>query len=97
MPNYKVSRKAVSDLIEIGRYTEEIWGITQRNLYLKKIDYCFDQLSNNPNLGVECDHIRQGYRKFPQGSHIVFYRLDHTNIVEFIRVLHKSMDVESYL
>ena len=97
MPNYRLSRKALSDLVEIGRYTERKWSVNQRNTYLKQIDNCFAELSDNPNLGVKCDYIKKGYRKFPQGSHIIFYRLNSDNILEIIRVLHKSMDVESHL
>ncbi len=95
MASYRVSKKAVQDLLDIGEYTEEKWGVQQRNTYLKQIDDCFSQLSENPNLGIECDHITEGYRKFPQQSHMIYYRLDPENILEVIRVLHKSMDVES--
>lgn len=97
MPTYRLSRKALSDLIEIGRYTARKWSIKQRNVYLKQIDDCFAKLADNPYLGVKCDHIKDGYMKFPQGSHLIFYRIGSDNIVEFIRVLHNTMDVESHL
>ncbi len=97
MPSYKLSRKALSDLLEIGRYTTRKWSIKQRNVYLKQIDDCFTELSENPNLGIKCDYIKKGYRKFPQGSHLIFYRLSSAGIVEIIRVLHKSMGIESHL
>ena len=97
MPVYKLSGKALSDLIEIGRYTAKRWGIKQRNLYLKQLDDCFTELSENPNLGIKCDYISKGYRKFPQGSHIIFYKSTSKSSVHIIRVLHKSMDAESHL
>ena len=93
MPTYKVTRKAQADLIEIGRYTTKEWGVTQRNTYLKELDNCFSQIAKNPELGMACDYIANGYRKFPQGSHLIFYKQDDEDIVEIIRVLHKSMDV----
>ena len=37
------------------------------------------------------------YRKFPQGSHIVFYKDGSTSKIEIIRVLHKSMDVDTQI
>ncbi len=95
MSSYKLSRKAVTDLLKIGRYTTKKWGIAQRDEYLKQIDNCFTQLSENPNLGIKCDYVAEGYRKFPQGSHMIYYRLAPKNVVEIIRILHKSMDVES--
>lgn len=89
---YRVSGKAKSDLLAIGRYTSRKWGKTQRNIYLKQIDDCFTQLAENPELGVTCDYIKKDYRKFPQGSHLVFYKLSSKNVLEIIRVLHNSMD-----
>lgn len=97
MSNYRLSAKALSDLMEIGMYTEQNWGVKQRNKYLKEIDDCFSNIAEKPKIGVRCDYIRQGYRKLPQGSHIIFYRLNDSEIVEIIRILHKSMDVQSHL
>ncbi len=93
MPAYKVTRKAQADLVEIGRYTTKEWGVTQRNTYLKELDNCFLQITENPELGMACDYIANGYRKFPQGSHLIFYRQNDKNVIEIIRVLHKSVDV----
>ena len=95
MPPYKISKKAVQDLLEIGRYTQKIWGIAQRNIYLKNLDDCFSLLSENPSLGIKCDFIASGYRKYPQGSHLIYCRLDSQNSVEIIRILHQCMDVET--
>ena len=75
MPSYKVTRKARADLIAIGRFTTKEWGVPQRNSYLKELDNCFSRISSNPELGMVCDYIAKGYRKIPQGSHLVFYRL----------------------
>lgn len=94
MCSYKVSRKAKNDLLAIGRYTSHKWGKTQRNIYLKQLDDCFAQLAENPKLGVDCDYIKKDYRKFPQGSHLVFYKQNSKRVVEIIRILHKTMDEE---
>ncbi len=95
MSQFKISKKAVEDLKDIGRYTQNKWGSTQRNKYLKQIHECFLQLAENPNIGMSCDYIKKDYRKFPQGSHIVFYRIVPDNFLEIIRILHKSMDIDS--
>ena len=97
MASYRVTKKAHVDLIEIGLFTTNEWGATQRNNYLKQLDDCFSQLAENPELGTQVDFIAKGYRKLPQGSHLIFYRQDLEGTVEIIRVLHKSMDVESKL
>jgi len=50
-------------------------------------------LSENPDIGKSCDEIRDGYRKFPQGSHVIFYKQMGSQEILIIRILHKSMDV----
>jgi toxin ParE1/3/4 len=94
MNSYMVTRKAHADLIKIGRFTEKEWGIAQRNKYLKLLDESFQQLSENSDIGITCNYIAEGYRKFPQGSHLIFYKLNPEGGILIIRVLHKSMDVE---
>jgi toxin ParE1/3/4 len=95
MANFNVTKSAYSDLIAIGLYTEEEWGRNQRNTYLKQVDTCFMQIAQNPKLGTNCDYIKAGYRKFPQGSHIIFYRQNSESLIDIVRVLHKNMDVVS--
>jgi len=44
---------------------------------------------------MSCDEIRPGYRKFPRGSHVIFYRSATDCMIEIVRVLHRSMDIET--
>ena len=97
MPSFKLSRKAKADLKSIALYTEREWGRNQRNHYVLQFDQCFHRLADNLNLGQACDDISQGYRQYPQGSHILFYRLTTEGIVEIIRILHKRMLPEAHL
>ena len=73
MQLFQLSREAKNDLRSIAVFTENRWGRTQRNLYIKQLDEAFSMLTQSPNLGISCDHIREGYKKFPQGNHIIFY------------------------
>ncbi|WP_316364900.1 type II toxin-antitoxin system RelE/ParE family toxin [Candidatus Thiodiazotropha sp. CDECU1] len=97
MPASRLKAKARDDLIAIAVFTQKRWGKDQRNKYLKQLDDSFHQLAENPNLGIACDYIRPGYRKFPVISHTIYYRLSSDKCVEIIRVLHKHMDVSSKL
>jgi toxin ParE1/3/4 len=72
-------------------------GQSPADYHLKQIDECFLQIARNPEIGTSCDFIRTGYRKFPQASHLIFYRQDAVGVIEIIRVLHRSIDVESKL
>ncbi len=74
MASFKITKKALDDLINLGKFTQNKWGISQRNVYLKQLDECFGKLSENPNIGTKCDYIKEGYFKFPQGSHMIFYK-----------------------
>lgn len=47
------------------------------------------------SIGTLCDEIEPGYRKFPEGSRVIYYRV--TDMVEIIRVLHERMEPDSHL
>ncbi|EKZ8664085.1 type II toxin-antitoxin system RelE/ParE family toxin [Vibrio alginolyticus] len=93
MRPFQLTNKAKSDLRDIALFTSRRWGREQRNIYLKQFDDSFWLLAENPDIGTACDEIRDGYRKFPQGSHVIFYRQIGNQNIEIIRILHKSMDV----
>lgn len=96
MPAFRLTALAKADLKEIGRYTQRTWGLEQRNRYLIQLDSSFHELAQTPQKGRKCDNIRQGYRRYQVGRHIVFYRQDGNNI-EIIRILHDRMDAEAHL
>jgi toxin ParE1/3/4 len=91
MLSFKLSAKAKVDLKKIAVFTEKQWGRDQRNTYLLQIDDCFRRLTSNPQMGATCNHIKTGYRQFPQGSHLIFYKISNNDTVQVIRILHKSM------
>ncbi len=93
MKPFKLTVLANSDLKDIALFTQRKWGREQRNVYLKQFDDLFWMLSENPDIGKSCDEIRDGYRKSPQGSHVIFYKQTGSQEILIIRILHKSMDV----
>lgn len=97
MKLFRLTRRAKSDLKGIANFTEKRWGKTQRNFYIKQFDDAFHVLADTPTLGKTCDYIKSGYQKFPQGSHIIFYKVISSQEITIIRILHKNMDVESNL
>ena len=90
MAGFFLSGKAKADVKDIGRYTQERWGVEQRNRYLGELDACFQKIGANLTLGNSADAIRAGYRRIRQGSHMVFFR-KAGNEVEIVRVLHNRM------
>lgn len=96
MPTFRLTTKALADLKSIARYTEDTWGREQRNKYLTKLDESFHALAEKPHMGRTCDDIRDGYRKYHIGRHLIFYRQANKDI-EIIRILHNRMDIEIHL
>ena len=89
--------KAYEDLKSIAIYTQENWGVSQRNIYLKMMDDAFNELSDAPERGRKIDNLRAGYYKYKIGKHFIFYRLVSESDIEIIRILHQKMDIESHL
>lgn len=86
----------MDDLRSIARYTQGKWGREQRNMYLSMLDAAFDTIARRPEIGVACDYIRSGYRKYHVGRHLIFYCQNATHVV-IVRILHDCMDVPSHL
>ena len=95
MKRFTLTRRAKADLKSIAKFTEKHWGREQRNIYIKQFDDTFHVLSNTPEIGNNCHYIKENYQKFPQGSHVIFYRMVTPGSIQIIRILHKNMDVLS--
>ncbi|MFP4085769.1 MAG: type II toxin-antitoxin system RelE/ParE family toxin [Desulfobacteraceae bacterium] len=48
-------------------------------------------------MGKDRSRIRSGYPKNTAGSHVIFYRETSADVIEIVRVLHGSMDIETRL
>jgi len=95
MRKFRLSARADSDLRNIATYTLQEWGESQRNAYIGELFDAFVRLSRTPQIATNIDDIREGYRKFPQGSHVIYFRESSTHSIEIIRVLHRRMDVDA--
>ncbi|MCP4488926.1 MAG: type II toxin-antitoxin system RelE/ParE family toxin [Gammaproteobacteria bacterium] len=83
--------------MEIGRFTTGKWGKRQRDKYLKQFDEAFKLLTRQSKIGKDASDIKPGYRKYNQGSHIIFYRAGTESRIVVTRILHNNMDVERHL
>ena len=97
MTTYYLTATARIDLLAIGRYTADQWGVAQRNRYIASLYACFDSIMQLPNIGRPCDHIIVKLRYRLQDQHLVFYRELEDGRIEIVRILHKRADVESAL
>lgn len=96
MPSFRLTAKARDDLKSIGHFTQQRWGRDQRNNYLAQLDESFHVLAREPHKGRACNDIREGYRKYRVGRHLIFYR-ESGGGIEIVRILHQRMDLEAHL
>ena len=88
---YRIRSLAEYDLEAIWLYTIEQWSVDQADTYLESIIQRFDWLADNPLLGKQRDDVKKGYYCFPEGMHLVFYKIIN-NQIEIIGIPHQSMD-----
>ena len=97
MGTFVLTRTAKSDLKSIAAYTQRMWGKEQRRIYLRQFDDAFHVLAETPDVGIKCDSIKPSYKKFPNASHLIFYRCLSDDQIEIVRILHKRMDAQAQL
>ena len=97
MRPFLLTGAARKDIVNIGRYTGHKWGRRQRDKYLKQLDTTFKLLAHQPEIGRNAQDIMPGYKKYSQGSHVIFYRAGTESKIVVIRILHNSMDVDQHL
>ena len=91
---FALTNAAKAGLKAIALFTQKAWGKEQRNIYAQQLDDAFHKLADTPLAGKPCDHIKTGYKKFPVGSHIIFFTQKSNASIQIVRILHKPVDVE---
>jgi toxin ParE1/3/4 len=97
MGTFSLTEAAKADLKSIAAYTQRRWGKEQRRIYAKQFDDAFHMLADTLEAGIACDLIKFGYRKFPIGSHVIFYHPLSEIEIAIVRILHKRMDLARQL
>lgn len=90
-----VSPQAKRDLKDIRAYTLQSWGANQADIYLSKIEDAFYALLENPEIGRERSDIKTGYRGIVIEKHILFYKIDKSEI-HILGIPHSRMDILNY-
>ena len=96
MKRYILSPEAKTDIANIRKYTARQWGKAQTDKYTLQLRERMRWLADNPMLGRARDEVKEGYRSFNEGSHIIFYRMTESAI-EIIGIPHQNMDIEQNL
>ena len=93
---FKLSVKARAEIKKIFRYSFQQFGESQAVQYKFSLEECFQQLADNPNMGRECNDIRDGYFRHEHQSYVVFYT-QRTNDIFIITIIHDRMDIKNIL
>ena len=96
MADYRLSRRAATDLEAIAAFSIDRFGIKQARRYRDELIACFSNLVTNPSLGRRAEQLAKGLRRFEHGSHIIFYTREGDDVF-VVRVLHYRMDAGRYL
>lgn len=91
MKAYRLTPAAQRDLSEIWDFTEERWDAGQAEKYIAEIRAAIERVAADPERGRACDEIREGYRRYGIGSHLLFF-VETADSVDIVRTLHQRMD-----
>lgn len=93
---YRLTPAAQRDLSSIWDFTEQRWDADQAEKYVTEIRAAIERIADDPARGHACTQIRDGYRRYGIGSHLVFY-IEKSDGVDVIRILHQRMDPTRHL
>ncbi len=96
MSNFKFSKKAERDLINIVKYTIQNFGKQQSEKYKAELLHCLNRLTENPNLGRSAAQFHPNLRRYNFKSHTIFYEMKDVGIF-VVRVLGQKMDYKIHL
>ncbi len=95
-PTYRLSAQSDRDISGILEYSLATFGERRAQDYYEGLLACFSLICQNPRIGRDYGHIRQGYFRYEHARHSIFYRIEPAGIL-VVRVLHQGQDPESHL
>ncbi len=96
MAEWRVSRRADRDLLDIFQHSLDEWGEAQATKYLDELRDTFGLILKFPLLGRRVAQFDSGLHRINSGRHVVFYRPTSFGI-RISRVLHESQDFARHL
>lgn len=96
MKSIRLTPAAQQDLSSIWDFTQERWDEKQAEIYISEMRAAIERIAADPHRGRACDEIREGYRRYGIGSHLIFY-IEKNDSVDVIRILHQRMDLTRHL
>jgi toxin ParE1/3/4 len=91
MSRFRLTPAARQRLKIIGRDTQKVWGLAQRNKYLAELDKGFHDLAIRPDKGRARFEVSADLFSFHLNSHVIFYYIRPAHI-EIVDILHERME-----
>jgi toxin ParE1/3/4 len=91
---YRLTRRARRDVLHIWRYIAED-SEAAADRFIDRLLHHFRILGDVPQAGRQRDEIRPGYRSFPVGDYLIFYRVREPG-VQIMHIVHGRMDLTRY-
>lgn len=91
MAEYRLSRGARRDLLDIAAYGAQRFGREQAIRYRDLLKQHFERLAENPQHYPAVEHLRTDYRRCVCGAHAIYY-LSRPDDVLIVRVLGRQDD-----
>lgn len=91
MKHLIISPVAKDDLSDIWLYAARQWSIDQAERYVEQLLNACEDLAAGLKIGMPVDELRQGHFRASQ-SHTIFYKIEASNDLVVIRILHQSMN-----
>jgi len=87
MRKYFLSSEAQKSLIDIYTYSTENFGSVQAKQYALALRQRMRLLAASPLTGRQRNELKSGYYSYPEGTHMIYYRIQGEDI-EILDVLH---------
>jgi toxin ParE1/3/4 len=87
---------ALQHLEEIAYYTENTWGLKQRQKYMQELFDRIESLIQYPHRAKKRDDVAEDKYSIKSGRHVIFVHF-LPDLIEVVGVLHERMDPKRHL
>jgi toxin ParE1/3/4 len=92
------SNEARDDIVGILQYTQETFGIRQKNIYENYMKAEIEKLSLMPTIGHKHSFLNEMYRVINFQSHLIIYTVNQAQKqINILRIVHKKVDLQGLL
>ena len=95
--NYRLTKKADSDVDSIFEYGLTTWGEERAELFLDTLFQRFEWLGNKPEIAKKREELGKEIRCWPHQGYLIFFRSTKESTIDIISVKHQSCDADNQM